>query len=91
MKLDMIAKMPVQAQVVLLSGIAFMAFMLVRDRAAAKDLPLVLASIIGLVLGTYNVRCLVTGNCNNWASLVAASYVASMAMTMLANEKVKKA
>ena len=87
----MIAKMPIQAQVVFLSGIAFMAFMLVRDRTSVKDVPLVLASIIALVLGTYNVRCLVSGSCNNWATLVAASYVASMAMTILANEKVKRA
>lgn len=85
-------KMPIQAQVVLAVGIGSMLVMASQsfmEKGPKLDIAAVIGALIGVAIATYNVRCLVRGNCNRWASIVAISYVLAMALSLMANSNRK--
>lgn len=82
-------KMPLQAQAVLLIG-AISVVMAAMQTASGgrKNMQangmVLLATLLAVALSTYNVRCLVRGSCNRWATTVAVLYVLTQGTALLA-------
>jgi len=81
--------LPVQAQAVLLVGIisiVFLIMQMVGMRGDKRNMSAMVlsVSILAVVISTYNIRCLITGKCNNWATLLAVAYVISQGSALLA-------
>ena len=83
------SKMPLQAQAVLLIGgisvvMAIMQTAKSNGKALKANAMVLLASAAAVAISTYNVRCLIRGNCNNWATVVAVAYVLTQGGALLA-------
>ena len=81
-------KMPLQAQAVLLIGAISIVMALLQTLSAKgknmqANLMVLAATVLAVSLSTYNVRCLVRGNCNRWATVVAVLYVLSQGGALL--------
>ena len=81
-------KLPVQAQAVLMVGVISIAFLVMQMVGLKGDKKkfsaMVLAvSILAVAVSTYNIRCLITGKCENWATLLAVAYVISQGSALL--------
>jgi hypothetical protein len=81
--------LPVQAQAVLMVGVISIAFLALQMAGLKGDKQkfsaMVLAiSALAVVISTYNIRCLITGKCENWATLLAVAYVISQGSALLA-------
>lgn len=82
-------KMPVQAQAVLLIGAISIVMALMQTFSAGRknmqaNSMVLLATVLAVALSTYNVRCLVRGSCNRWATVVAVLYVLTQGSALLA-------
>jgi Co/Zn/Cd efflux system component len=81
-------KMPLQAQAVLLIGAISIVMAAMQTLSNKKNmqanLMVLLATVLAVTLSTYNVRCLVRGNCNRWATVVAVLYVLTQGTALLA-------
>lgn len=80
--------LPVQAQAVLLVGAISVAFLVMQMVGLKGDKQkfsaMVLAvSVLAVAISTYNIRCLITGKCENWATLLAMAYVISQGSALL--------
>ena len=80
--------LPVQAQAVMLVGAISIAFLIFQMAGVKGDKrkfsAMVLAvSALAVVISTYNIRCLITGKCENWATLLALAYVISQGSALL--------
>jgi predicted membrane protein len=84
----MIRRLPVQAQAVLLAGailIAFIVLQMLRSEKQAFNAgnALVLgAFVLSIAVSTYNIDCLISGNCRNWATFHAVAYVVSQGIVV---------
>ena len=72
--------LPLQAQAVLLVGAISIAFLVlqmlgVRGEKQAFNAMVLGASVLAVAVSTYNINCLISGNCRNWATLLAVAYV----------------
>ena len=72
--------LPVQAQAVLAVGLLSVTFLLVqmlglRGEKRQLSVMVLAASLLAVAVSTYNIRCLITGKCVNWATLLAVAYV----------------
>ena len=72
--------LPLQAQAVLLVGAISIAFLVlqmlgVRGEKQAFNAMVLGASVLAVAVSTYNIHCLISGNCRNWATLLAVAYV----------------
>ena len=81
--------LPVQAQAVLIVGAISIAFLVMQMMGLKGDKQkfsaMVLAvSVLAVAVSTYNIRCLITGKCENWATLLAVAYVISQGSALLA-------
>ncbi len=81
--------LPVQAQAVLLVGAISVAFLVLQMAGLKGDKQkfsaMVLAvSVLAVAISTYNIRCLISGKCENWATLLAVTYVISQGSALLA-------
>ncbi len=82
-------KMPLQAQAVMLIGaisvvMALMQTVSANGKNMQANAMVLLATILAVALSTYNVRCLVRGSCNRWATVVAVLYVLTQGSALLA-------
>ena len=82
-------KMPIQAQAVLLIGAISIVMALMQTLSAGRknmqaNAMVLLATFLAVALSTYNVRCLVRGSCNRWATVVAVLYVLTQGSALLA-------
>lgn len=82
-------KMPVQAQAVMLIGAISIVMALMQTLSAGRknmqaNSMVLLATLLAVALSTYNVRCLVRGSCNRWATVVAVLYVLTQGSALLA-------
>jgi len=83
------AALPAQAQAVLIIGaisivMAIMGTVGSSGKALKANAMVLLASAAAVAISTYNVRCLIRGNCNNWATVVAVAYVLTQGGALLA-------
>lgn len=72
--------LPLQAQAVLLVGAISVAFLVlqmlgVRGEKQAFHAMVLGSSVLAVAVSTYNINCLISGNCRNWATLLAVAYV----------------
>lgn len=82
-------KLPVQAQAVLAVGVISIVFLVLQMAGVRGDKQkfsamVLAASVIAVAISTYNIRCLIRGNCQNWATLLAVAYVLSQGSALLA-------
>lgn len=82
-------KLPIQAQAVLLIGsisviMAVMQTAKSNGKALKANAMVLIASAAAVAISTYNVRCLIRGNCTNWATVVAVAYVLTQGGALLA-------
>ena len=82
------SKLPVQAQAVLLVGAISVAFLVAKMAGLRgekqKFSAMVLGvSVLAVTFSTYNIRCLITGKCENWATLMAVTYVISQGSALM--------
>ena len=63
--------LPVQAQAVLLVGAISIAFLIMQ------------MLLLAVAVSTYNINCLISGNCRNWATLLAVAYVVTQGSALL--------
>ena len=81
-------KMPLQAQAVLLIGAVSIVMAVMQTLSNKKNMQanamVLLATVLAVTLSTYNVRCLVRGKCNRWATVVAVLYVLTQGTALLA-------
>lgn len=80
--------LPVQAQAVLLVGAISIAFLLMqmlglRGEKQAFSVMVLAASVLAVAVSTYNINCLISGNCRNWATLLAVAYVVTQGSALL--------
>ena len=80
--------LPVQAQAVLLVGAISIAFLLMqmlglRGEKQAFSVMVLGASLLAVAVSTYNINCLISGNCRNWATLLAVAYVVTQGSALL--------
>ena len=80
--------LPVQAQAVLLVGAISIAFLLMqmlglRGEKQSFSLMVLAASLLAVAVSTYNINCLISGNCTNWATLLAVAYVVTQGSALL--------
>lgn len=81
-------KLPVQAQAVLAVGVVSILFLMlqmagVKGEKQALSAMVLGASVVAVAISTYNIRCLIRGNCQNWATLLAVAYVVSQGSALL--------
>jgi|TARA_R110002074_G_scaffold106761_3_gene230771 hypothetical protein len=82
-------KMPIQAQAVLLIGAISVVMAVMQTVSSGKknmqaNSMVLMATLLAVALSTYNVRCLVRGSCNRWATTVAVLYVLTQGSALLA-------
>ena len=82
-------KMPIQAQAVLLIGAISVVMAAMQTVSSGKknmqaNSMVLMATLLAVALSTYNVRCLVRGSCNRWATTVAVLYVLTQGSALLA-------
>ncbi len=82
-------KLPVQAQAVLLVGVISVVFLVMKMVGLRGDkqkfsATVLAVSLLAVTISTYNIRCLITGKCENWATLLAVAYVISQGSALLA-------
>ena len=82
-------KMPIQAQAVLLIGAISVVMAVMQTVSSGKknmqaNSMVLVATLLAVALSTYNVRCLVRGSCNRWATTVAVLYVLTQGSALLA-------
>lgn len=80
--------LPAQAQAVLVVGLLSVAYVLVqmlglRGEKRKLSVMVLAASVLAVVISTYNIRCLVTGKCFNWATLLAVAYVLTQGSALI--------
>ena len=80
--------LPVQAQAVLLVGAISIAFLVMqmlglRGEKQAFSVMVLGASLLAVAVSTYNINCLISGNCRNWATLLAVAYVVTQGSALL--------
>ena len=80
--------LPVQAQAVLLVGAISIAYLLMqmfglRGEKQAFSAMVLGASFLAVAVSTYNINCLISGNCRNWATLLAVAYVVTQGSALL--------
>ena len=81
--------LPVQAQAVLLVGAISVAFLVLQMAGLKGDkqkfsATVLAVSVLAVAISTYNIRCLISGKCENWATLLAVTYVISQGSALLA-------
>ena len=81
--------LPPQAQAVLLVGALSIGYLLVqmlglRSNDKKNFSAMVMgASVLAVVISTYNINCLISGKCNNWATILAIAYVVTQGSALL--------
>ena len=80
--------LPLQAQAVLLVGAISIAFLLLQmlgleGKKQAFNSMVLGASVLAVAVSTYNIKCLVSGDCKNWATLLAVAYVVTQGSALL--------
>ena len=81
--------LPPQAQAVLLVGAISVAYLLVqmlglRSGDKKKFSAMILgASVLAVVVSTYNINCLISGKCANWATILAVAYVVTQGSALM--------
>jgi hypothetical protein len=81
--------LPIQAQAVLFIGAISVAYLVVqmlglRSGNKKNFSAMVLgASVLAVVVSTYNINCLISGSCNKWATLLAVAYVLTQGSALL--------
>lgn len=81
--------LPVQAQAVLFVGAISVLFLVMqmmglRGEKQKFSAMVLLASVLAVGVSTYNIQCLITGGCRNWASLLALAYVLTQGSALVA-------
>jgi hypothetical protein len=78
-----------QSQAVLLVGALSVGYLLVqmlglRSGNKRNFSSMVLgASVLAVVISTYNINCLISGKCNSWATILAVAYVLTQGSALL--------
>lgn len=81
--------LPAQAQAVLLVGALSVAYLLVqmlglRSGDKKNFSAMVLgASLLAVVVSTYNINCLISGKCTSWATILAVAYVVTQGSALM--------
>ena len=80
--------LPVQAQAVLLVGAISITFLMMQMLGLRGDkqtfsVMVLAASLLAVAVSTYNINCLISGNCRNWATLLAVAYVVTQGSALL--------
>ena len=80
--------LPVQAQAVLLVGVISVLFLImqmagVRGEKQKFSGMILGVSVLAVAISTYNINCLISGKCENWATLLAVAYVISQGSALL--------
>lgn len=80
--------LPMQAQAVLLVGaisIVYLMLQMAGVRGEKQNFSAVIlgVSVLAVAISTYNINCLITGKCENWATLLAVAYVFSQGTALL--------
>ena len=81
--------LPVQAQAVLAVGVISLVVLLAQMTGLKGDKKqfstmVLAASLLAVLVSTYNIRCLISGNCNRWATLLAVAYVLTQGLALSA-------
>ncbi len=80
--------LPMQAQAVLLVGaisVVYLMLQMAGVRGEKQNFSAVIlgVSVLAVAISTYNINCLITGKCENWATLLAVAYVFSQGTALL--------
>lgn len=80
--------LPMQAQAVLLVGAISVVYLMLQMAGVRGDKQkfstvLLGVSMLAVAISTYNINCLITGKCENWATLLAVAYVFSQGTALL--------
>ena len=64
--------MLVQTQLVLISGIILSVYLFLYDK---KLFDSSIVFLLGFIVASFNVHCVVNGNCNTWSWILTACYL----------------
>lgn len=81
--------LPLQAQAVLAIGVLSVLVLLAQMTGLRGDkrqfsVMVLAASLLAVVVSTYNIRCLISGQCRRWATLLAVAYVITQGLALCA-------
>ena len=81
--------LPPQAQAVLFVGALSVTYLLVQMLGLRpgdkKDFNGMImgASVLAVVVSTYNINCLISGKCTSWATILAVAYVVTQGSSLM--------
>lgn len=79
--------LPLQAQAVLAVGLLSVIVLLAQMTGLRGDkrqfsVMVLGASLLAVAVSTYNIQCLISGQCRRWATLLAVAYVITQGLAL---------